>query len=336
MLGVLMAEEHRPHPPSARKLRRAREQGDVPRSPLASAVLVLLAGGTAIALVASAWIDAWRTFAARAFGGAATLEDAVALAARGLAWPLAAVVAAATIAGVLQAGPLFTAKPLSPDLSRLDPAAGLRRIFAPHELASRLAPLALVVLLGALGVLVVRDALPGLVARPAATPEVVLGWAGTTITAFFVHACAVLVVGGAVALAYRRHRYLRDQSMSRRELRQEQRETEGEPAARRRRARRHRELAMGPSLTSALATASLVVRGVDVAVVISWPTRDATPVVAFVARGHALESLVQAARGVARVRDDRLARALASIPPGADVRPSLFAPLAAHFARSAA
>lgn len=334
MLGVPMAEEHRPHLPTARKLRQARERGEVPRSPLASATLVMLAGGAAIVLSAPAFIEAWRAFAVRALSGQGTLDEAVAVAAEALVWPLAACVVAGAAGGVLQVGPLFAAKAFAPDLARLDPGAGLRRIFAPAEMVSRVAPLLLVLLIGAIAALVIVDVLPALVGRVEATPAQALGWAATSVGALYGYACGALVVGGAIALAYRRHRFLEDQRMSRSEMRREQRDTEGEPAARRRRARRHRELAMGPSLEEASRSAKLIVRGAEVAVIVAWAGRKEAPTVAFVARRHALLRLWRLTQGVPRVSDERLANELARQTGGARVPEALYRRLAAHMARS--
>jgi len=222
-----MAHEHRPHPPSPRKLKRARERGDVPRSPLASASLVLLAGGAAVALAAPGWIDAWVGFAGRALTGEGTIEEASALAARGLVVPLATVTIAAVVAGLAQVGPLVAPRAIAPDPSRLDPAAGLRRVFGGAGLASRLGPLVVVGILLGIALWVARQILPGVAGRPDATAADALGWAGFGLGALFTRAGGLLVVADVVALAYGRNRHNEEHRMSRREVRQEERETHG-------------------------------------------------------------------------------------------------------------
>ena len=334
MLSASMPDEDRPLPPTARKLRKARERGEVPRSALASAALVLLGGGAAIALTAEASIASWRAFAARAFAGEGSLEEAIGVAAGALVWPLVAVSVAAVSAGVLQVGPLFTAKPLAPDLGRLDPGEGLRRMFSGPEIVGRTAPLLLVLVLAAIAAVVGLEALRGLAGRVAVAPEAALGFAGTSLGALFAYACGAFVVAGAIALARVRHRYLEDQRMSRRERREEERETRGEPAARRARARRRRELAMGPPLEEALEGAALVLRGRDVAVVVGWPSKKETPRVAFVARGHALARLSRLRDGP-EAADATLAAELARVPLGGPVPRALWRRLAEHLARLA-
>jgi len=308
-----MAED-RPFAPSARKLRRARQAGEVARSPLASSAVVLLGVGGALALGGPGWLARWRGFAVRALSGEGSVEEAMAVGAAGVFAPLAVAVVVGAAAGFLQVGPLWTTEPLGPDLSRLDPGRGLRRLFAPSEIASRLLPALLGVVLVAVALAVLRDA-AGLLGRTRLTPEAALAAAGAVLGALWWRGCAVLAVAGAIALVYRRWRWRTDQRMSRREVLRELRETEGDPAARRERARRRRALAAA-TWAEALARAALVVRGEAIAVVITWEDRARAPVIAFIARGAAAARLgVVADAPVAA--SDALARELALSGAGA-------------------
>ncbi len=324
-------EEDRPHAPSAHKRKRAREAGEVARSPLASAAMVLLAGGAAVALAGPGWIDAWRAFATRALSGEASIDEAMRVAAAGLAAPLAACVAVGALASFLQVGPLFTLAPMAPDLGRLDPARGLARLFSGPELAARLGPLALAALVLALALDAVTDG-AGLLGRAALPPAAALGAIGSVAGAFFARACGLLAVAGAVALVYRRWRWLVDQRMSRRELLREQRELEGEPGARARRDQIRRTFALAPSRAEAIAGATLVVHGDGVSVLVGWDGGEAAPRVLLVARGPA----IQLPSSIATALDAVLAAELAAVSPGAPVPRGAWRRLASWLARRAA
>lgn len=323
-------DEDRPYAPSARKLKRAREAGEVARSPLASAALVLLAAGVAIAFAGPWWVGRWRAFAARALGGEGGLEEAAGLAATGLAAPLGAVVVAGALAAFLQVGPLVTTAPLVPDLGRLAPGRALSRWLSPRAFAERLAPLLLVAAIATVALVTLRDA-AGLLGRVALTPEAALAAGGTVVGAFFWRACAALALAGAVALAYRRWRYWLEQHMSRREVLREQRELEGEPGARERRERIHRALVVAPTFAEALARATLVVRGDGLAVLVAWDGSEAAPTVLHVSRAAA--ALPDA---LPRAADALLASELAILPPGARAPRGTWARLATWIARGAA
>ncbi|MBX3269489.1 MAG: EscU/YscU/HrcU family type III secretion system export apparatus switch protein [Sandaracinaceae bacterium] len=321
-------DEDRPYAPSAHKLRRAREAGEVAKSPLASAAAVLAAGGAAVALAGPAWLEAWRAFAVRALSGEGTLEEAAALAAHGVAAPLAACVIAGALAGLVQVGPLLSLRALAPDAARLDPARGLARAFSPAAIGARLAPVALALAIGALALDLLRDG-AGLLGRTALAPEAALGAAATLGGAFFARACALVAAAGALALAYRRWRYWREQHMSRRELAREARELHGEPGARRRRAHARSELARMPTLAEALSRAALVVEGAGLTVLVAWAGGDDAPTIAWIGRGASVPT-----GALPRARDAALATALAARAPGARVPARLWAELARWIARS--
>ena len=329
-------DEDRPYAPSARKLARARASGDVPRSALVSAAFVLIGGGLAVAFTGSAWLSAWRAFAVRALAGEGELADAGRLVVLGAAPPAAAAFLLAALGGFLQVGPLFTAKPLRLDLSRLDPVDGLRRMFRPEEVVSRVVPVLLLIALLAIAATVLRGSI-GLLGRPALSAGAALERSSEAVAVFYLRACMLMAVAGAVALIYRRYRYWRDQHMSRREVLRERRESYGDPAARRQRERRHRELTAAPTLDRVLETATLVVVGDEVAVVLGWQDRLRPPRVCYLARGRERWIGLSAfsARGVPVAADDALARELSPLRVGAEVPRGTWRRIARLIARGA-
>ncbi|MCZ7682397.1 MAG: EscU/YscU/HrcU family type III secretion system export apparatus switch protein [Sandaracinaceae bacterium] len=333
-----MTDPERTEEATPRKLQRARERGEVPTSPLLGAVLAL--AGVAVALTAGgeAAIASFRRLVEATWSAPVAPEVALAAAADTAAsillWPLVAAVGLGALASFLQVGPLFTAAPLSPDLGRLDPARGLRRLASLEELAPRAGVLALALALLALAAIVLRDALPGLLGRTEGA-SFVLDAGARVLGAFGVRAIALLAVAAAAGVAYRRWRYLREQRMSRRELREERREAEGEPHARRRRAEAHRERALAPGAEEAVAGAAIVVRGSGRAVVLRWRAGSSDPpLVSLVARGAlAGRVLSLAARArVASVIDEGLA---AELERGRPLSRAALRRLARHIARGA-
>ena len=326
-----MSDAERTEKPTARALRRARERGDVPRSPLLSAALALIGITVALFLGGDAAIAAWQAlvrdlWVADPVSGSEALQRSLAVTAAILAPALALVVGLGALGAFLQVGPLFTGAPLRPDLGRLDPARGAARLFSGRALASRLGGLPLALGVAALAVWIVLEAWSGLLGRTDLDAARVMSAGATLGGAFLSRACALLAAGAAVAVVYARWRWWRDLHMTRRELLRELRETEGEPMAKRRRARAHRERAMGPSLQEARERAAIVIASPEVAVAVGWTDRDAAPTVLHVARGEAAAEL---GRGGAPVlRDAGLAAGLAEVEPGRAVPRALFARLA--------
>ncbi len=149
-------------PPSERRLRKARADGQVPRSRDLSHFAVVAVGGALLALAApmlARWLQPWFESALRFDAALLAQPDALtrrlgdlALAA---AWPAVAfgVVtgAFAVFAAVASGGWNFTLAPLQVKPNRLDPLAGLGRMFSRAHLGDTLKACLLATLLGAVG-----------------------------------------------------------------------------------------------------------------------------------------------------------------------------------------
>jgi len=232
--------EDRTEQPSEKRLKEAREKGDVPRSRDLSGALVVLAGVAALMASAPSAMTHLRAIygmslgydRAALFSGVlpgrvlhAALSEALALFA-----PVAVCTVLATLAGPILLGGLnFSAEALQPKLERLDPIAGLGRIFAMRGLVELGKSLLKLVLIGFALVLLLRhweaDLLTtgrgdvgfgiassiGLLGRAALIFGVILGF-----------------IGGVDAL-YQRFDYTKRQRMTKQELKDEAKETEGNP-----------------------------------------------------------------------------------------------------------
>ncbi len=256
-------------PASERKLQQARERGQVPRSREAGHAAALLAALACVALYGP-------SFAERAlalvrgtlrFDRALTREPERALAAAAAAggealWavlPLLAAPLAASLAATLAIGGLvFSSKPVTPDLSRVDPVAGLGRLFSIESLIDlgRLAVIALAV--GAAGAWIAAGGLGQFAAYAGMPLPAALATAGRDLR-FGVLAIAGVVVAAALADApLQVWRFRRQMRMTPAEARQEHKESEGDPLLKGRIRERQRAISRGRML-AAVPTADVVV-----------------------------------------------------------------------------
>jgi flagellar biosynthesis protein FlhB len=242
--------EPRTEQPTARKLDRARRLGQVARSPGLTA-----AGGLAGLLLfwlgyGAVLLEAVRGLLVRGLRAAA--EDAAPWAeisaalldvARLSTLALCMVAAGAALSGLAQVGPMFSAAAVLPARER--PGAGdrLRQMFSARGLADALLGLLVSLALFATAVLTVGPALRGVLAWPTSTPPAAADQLGALGLRVLLVLLAVGATLGALALVHRRHRLLEDQRMGRRELREEQRQTHGDPEVRAWRRRAHARVA---------------------------------------------------------------------------------------------
>lgn len=158
--------------------------------------------------------------------------------------PLVGIVTVATLAApLLLSGWVWSSKALAPDFSRLNPVRGLGGIFSTRGLAELVKAIIKCVLIGAIGVWTVMhswDEMQRLAQlEPAAAVASLGGLLGTAFIA--------LVAGlGAIALIdvpWQLWRHSQDLRMSREEIKEEMRESEGDPQIKARVRSQQREIA---------------------------------------------------------------------------------------------
>jgi flagellar biosynthetic protein FlhB len=233
-------EDDRTEEPTQKKLDDAIKRGDVAKSVEINTLFVL--GGFTLALMLlsghvmrSLALDL-RGFLMNAHqvpsdGAGLTAVGRHALFAGLLAvgLPAAVVSIAALMGGALQHRPLWTLQPLKPQFSRISPSSGLKRIFGKEAWVQFLKGLVKILIVGAVATTVLwneRDRLEGLAQlQPAALLPMLFALSlklmGGTLAVY-----AFVAVGDGV---YQRLSWLRRQRMSKRELKEEYKETEGNP-----------------------------------------------------------------------------------------------------------
>jgi flagellar biosynthetic protein FlhB len=232
--------EDRTEQPSEKRLKEAREKGDVPRSRDLSGALVVLAGVAALMSSAPAAMGHMRTIYGLGLGYTREALFSEALPGRVLhlavseALALFAPVAIATVlatlaAPILLGGLNFSAQALQPKFERLDPIAGFGKIFAMRGLVELGKALLKLVLIGFALVLLLRhwqgELLTtgrGSVAFGIADSISLLGRAALTFGVM------LGLIGGVDAL-YQKFDHNKKQRMTKQELKDEAKETEGNP-----------------------------------------------------------------------------------------------------------
>jgi flagellar biosynthetic protein FlhB len=239
-----MAEEddeesaaERTEPASQRKIEKARQEGEVALSREAVGFLALLFAVGAAALVLPG--EGRRLMAALAgtLAQGGTREPWLAVkdwtgVFLALAWPVAgAAVLGAVIATLMQTRGAITTKGLLPNLAKISPMAGAKRLFGAEGWLEFLRTLIKIVTVGAALWFVGRD-LPGLAVLMEAPPAALLGAAGQGATRLALATLAVFALLAGFDLLVVRHRHLERLRMTRQEVREEMKETEGDPMIR--------------------------------------------------------------------------------------------------------
>jgi len=228
-----------------RRRMETRREGRVVLSPDIVTAFVLFACGALLAGAGPATVAGFSESVALAASriasapredlvGAAVLRGAL-LDAAGLIAPFGLVVFATILAiQIAQVGFVLSGKPMTPKLSRLDPIAGSRRLFSAQGLATFVFSLVKVAAVGFIvwsAIAARLEAAPLLIDEGPEAFGLLLG--ETARRSIFAAAAAVLVIG-AFDFAWRRFRHERSIMMSKQEVEDEIKSTEGDPKIKRR------------------------------------------------------------------------------------------------------
>lgn len=323
----------RTEPATPRRRQEARRRGQVPRSADLAQGAALLAAVVAGSLAAPWGFGRLSAFTSRLLVNpeAARQPQVVGegmLAAAAVAGPsLGAALVVGVLVGLVQTGGLFTAKPLEPQLDRLNPLRSLERLFSwrsAAEGAKALVKMAAVV--AAVWAPLQQAVTEARVGFP--DSEELLAQLGATVQAVGLRGAAALLVVGGFDYLYQRFEYERGLRMTRQEVREDLKETEGDPLVKSRQRSRQRELARRRMLRDVAKATVVVTNPVHLAVALRYAPKEApAPLVVAKGAGGVADRIREAARrhGVPVVSNPPLARSLyRSVPLGRMIPPALY------------
>jgi flagellar biosynthetic protein FlhB len=252
-----MAEEsdqERTEAPSPQRREKAREDGQVPQSRELATFVVLMTGGAALWMMASGLGQAMSQIVRGGlqFQPAIARDSAYVMAqlssqffdaALALA-PFLALVLIATLASpLLLRGWLFSTKAFAPDFKRLNPLSGIKRMFSSQGLVELVKSLAKVGLLGGVAAWLIWSNLDALFSLSLESPPLAIQHMGDLIGKVFLLASGAMIFIVVLDLPYQLWSYYNKLKMTKEQLRQENKESEGDPHVKARIRAQQREVA---------------------------------------------------------------------------------------------
>lgn len=326
---------------SPKRIREARERGQVATSRDAVATAALLAALGALWATRVQLLDAFRmalALAVRAAGAqghpsvAGVLVQASTSVLGVLLAPIAAGAAAATLVGALLSGFLFAPAAALPRLDRLDPVGALKRYAKPRTYVEPLMQFAKGCVLLYLGWSAARAVLPWILGSPRAAPRDFPVLLGETLRTVVFRMMAAAVAFAGLDVLYRRWQYARDLRMTKEEVKREHKESEGDPHTKAERERLHREMLAEATLHNVRKASFVITNPTHYAVALAWD-EEAMDAPCLVAKGEGefARRIVEEARraGVPVLRDAPLARSLHELEIGDEIPESLYEAVAA-------
>lgn len=341
-----MAEEDKSsktEQPTDRRLKKAREEGDVPKSQEISGWFTLAAGLAVFAFMApgvsSDLARILTVFLERphemSLDTGAAMELAAATGLRlvvVLGFIFLLIMVAAAAGNLVQHGLMFTPKKIAPKLDKLNPVNGLKRMFGPEGWMNFFKGVGKMALVGGAVTIVLWPRRDELLALPALAPIGLLQEIYSASIQLLIAALIVYALIAAADFAFQRHQFIDRNKMSLKEIKDEFKETEGDPMVR----------AKLRQIRQERAQKRMMARVPDAAVVITNPTHYAvaleyeqgrTPAPVCVAKGVDAVALrireLAEANDIPIVEDPPLARGLhAAVDLEEPIPPEHFAAVA--------
>jgi flagellar biosynthetic protein FlhB len=317
--GASRTEEATP-----RRLEEARKDGDVPKSPelaqvcaLGGAFLAVSVGGGVLAqnLTTSLlpFIAHPDTIQLQGAAGVSVAWQVMMAAAPALAVVLGATMLAGIGGNLVQHGVLFTTAKLRPDLSKLSPAEGFKRLFGVDGLIGFARSALKVLLVGAVAWWVLAPHARELPALVGMDPIGLLTYAAGLGSSLMMAVLALLAVIAVVDFVVQRQRFMTRMRMTKEEVKEDFKQSEGDPHIKARQRQIQRERARRRMIQQVPKATVVVMNPTHFAVALRYEQGE-TPAPQCVAKGMDQVALrireVAEGAGVPVIEDPPLARAL--------------------------
>lgn len=213
----------------------------------------------------------------------------------------------------LQVGIVLAFQKLKPSGQKLNPMANLKNMFSKKNLVEFLKSLLKIAFLSALVTVVVRDALPELMSVPYSGLAGLQTGVGGMLRTLIVNIAVAYVIISLADFAWQRFQHRKGLMMSKEEIKQEYKEMEGDPHIKHKRKHLHQEMVMHGATGQARKASVVVTNPTHLAVALYYePEETPLPLVLAKGEGALAEAMMQAAReaGVPVMQNIPLARAL--------------------------
>lgn len=287
-------DSEKPHEATPHKLRDAREKGDVYKSKdlssTASLLAVLLTFSVFSELIADHLLGLFtHSLKFEGLDFSTLLPRMISISFEILLITTAVLVIPMAILGVLteflQVGFLFASEKVTPDLNKINPTEGLKRIFRKENITQSIKSFFQSALILITCVIFIHQSLPDLLNLFYAKPQITLAllWKYGSIITLWIS--IIFLIIGMLDYFYQRHSYMQRQRMSDSEIKQEFKQSEGDPVVKNERRQLHKEWS-SRSVTQATSRAKvLITNPTHIAIAIYYAPEEA-PLPSVTAKGE--------------------------------------------------
>ena len=260
----------RSEPPTPRRKTEARRDGNIAKSQDLGGVVLLIVGTLVIVLMGSqilgrfqivmeAVLDNDTLGSPMVVGEATTVAQYVGFVGVRIALPVLLLLGAAAFLGqFIQVGWLITFKQVTPDLGKLDPIKGAKKLVSLTSLFKALMSIVKVAVTAVIAVLTIYQYRDEIIVLAYLSPVQALARSSMLVLDLAIRLLAVLLLLAIIDYAYQRWKHHQDLKMSKQEVKDEMKQVDGDPQVKQRRYRMQQQIAM-QRINAAVPRADVVV-----------------------------------------------------------------------------
>jgi flagellar biosynthetic protein FlhB len=317
-------DQEKTEEPTSKKLQDAFEKGNVPFSREVGSFLMLFFLALTVAWYSPNILRNAKNMLARFISDADSIAvdktgvsiilwhlsiSSVAL----LSVPLIGTVVVALAAGLLQNGIVISGESIKPKLSKISPIAGLKRLFSARTVVEFIKNILKIAIVGTVGFMAVYPELHGIKQLPSSTAEGMLLFLAKLATRLTVGIAIAMFFIALFDLLYQRFHHIKSLRMTKQEIKDEYKQSEGDPVIKQRLRALRQERAKQRMMADVPKSDVVITNPTHFAVALSYrPSENKAPIV--VAKGQDLIALkikeIAEENDVPVIQNPPLARAL--------------------------
>jgi len=310
--------------PTAKKRSDSRKDGSVAKSTEVNSALVLLLGILLLRITGPAMLENIQGFIRYCFEFVATPEmsdqrliiiarEAVVFLIKIILPFAGTIMFAGLLANILQIGLMFTTKPLIPKFSKINPLKGLKQKFSMKTVVELVKSLLKVTVIGYVAYITVAAEYELLVMLADTTLMTIWNFITAATFNIFMRIILVLLIIAILDYSYQRYEHEKKLKMTKQEIKDENKQMDGDPQVKGRIRSLQREMARRRMMGEVPKATVVVTNPTHIAIALLYePEKSDAPVV--VAKGKQLIAQqikkIAAENGVPMVEDKPLARAM--------------------------
>lgn len=221
-----------------------------------------------------------------------------------------------------------TSKPLEPKLSKFNPINGFKRIFSKNSIFELLKAILKIVLIFYIAYTCIRDQADNLFILYEISLNQAIALIGSIIIDTGLRISLVYLVIGAADFIYQKYKFNEDMKMTKQEVKDEYKNTEGDPQIKGRQKQRMREASMRRMMSDVPKADVVITNPTHIAVAIRYDSQiESAPVVLAKGEEHVAAKIREVAKenGIAIRENKPLARAIyTTVDIGQQIPPELY------------